>query len=209
VRLVLARHGRSTANVARILDSAPPGAPLDELGREQAAQLGARLADRPVRAVHASRALRARQTAAPVATAHGLPVDVVDGVHEVFLGDLEGRSDPAALAAFDEVYAAWWRGDLAARPPGGESALDLRARYLPAVERIVGGAAADGDVVLVSHGAAIRLVAAALLGDTAETWYVPNAGVVVLRPGRAGWVLESWDTAPPVAGDVTAGGAPD
>ena len=214
MRLVLARHGRSTANVARILDSAPPGAPLDELGREQAAQLGERLAARPVRAVHASRALRAQQTAEPVAAAHGLPVDVVDGVQEVFLGDLEGRSGPDALAAFDDVYAAWWRGDLDARLPGGESALDVRARYLPAVERIVAGAAGNGDVVLVSHGAAIRLVAAALLGDTAETWYVPNSGLVVLRrnpagAGLAGWVLESWDTAAPVPGDVTAGGTPD
>jgi broad specificity phosphatase PhoE len=210
MRLVLARHGRSTANVARILDSAPPGAPLDELGREQAVRLGARLADRPVRAVHASHALRAQQTAAPVAAAHGLPVDVVDGVQEVFVGDLEGRSDDAALGAFDEVYSAWWQGDLDARLPGGESAREVRARYLPAVERILETAdgRADADVVLVSHGAAIRLVAAALLGDTAETWYVPNAGLVVLRPDPGRWVLESWDTAPPVPGDVTAGGAP-
>jgi broad specificity phosphatase PhoE len=63
--------------------------------------------------------------------------------------------------------------------------------------------------VLVSHGAAIRLAAAALLGDTAETWYVPNTGLVVLRPTPGGWELEDWDTAEPVAKDVTAGGAPD
>ena len=81
----------------------------------------------------------------------------VDGVHEVSVGDLEGRSDEAALEAFFEVYDAWWRGELDARLPGGESALDLRARFLPAVERIVGDG--DGDVVLVSHGAAIRMAA--------------------------------------------------
>lgn len=210
MRLVLARHGRSTANVARILDSAPPGAPLDELGREQAARLGERLAARPVRAVYASRAVRAQQTAAPMAAAHGLPVEVVDGVQEVFVGDLEGRRDEAALAAFNAVYDAWWRGDLDARLPGGESARDLHERYLPAVERIVDGGA--GDVVLVSHGAAIRLAAAALLGHTAETFYVPNTGLVELRRvdgERAGWVLESWDAPEPVAGDVTAGGPPE
>jgi broad specificity phosphatase PhoE len=208
MRLVLARHGRSTANVAHVLDSRPPGAPLDELGLDQARQLGARLADRPVRAVHASRAVRAQQTAAPVAAAHHLPVQVLDGVHEISLGDLEGSSGPDALAAFDEVYAAWWRGDLAARLPGGESALDLRARYLPALEKILVGARDGDDVVLVSHGAAIRLAAAALLGETAETWYVPNAGLVVLRPGPDGWVLESWDRGEPIHGDVTAGGTP-
>ena len=206
MRLVLVRHGRTTANASRVLDSRPPGAPLDELGRAQADLLAERLADHPVRAVHASQAIRTQQTAAPVAAAHGLAVEVVDGVHEVSIGDLEGRSDEAALETFFEVYNAWWRGELDARLPGGESALDLRARFLPAVERIVG--ADDGDVVLVSHGAAIRMAAAALLGDTVETWYVPNAGLVVLRREPQSWVLESWDTAEPVRGDVTAGGAP-
>jgi broad specificity phosphatase PhoE len=207
-RLVLARHGRTAANAAHVLDSLPPGAPLDELGTAQAAQLAARLADRPLRAVYASQALRAQQTAAPVAAAHGLRVRVVDGVQEIFVGDLEGRSDADALAAFNEVYDAWWRGDLDARLPGGESALDLRARYLPAIDTVVDGSG-DGDVLLVSHGAAIRLAAAALLGETAETFYVPNAGIVELRRDRRGWVLESWETGERVRGDVTAGGTPD
>ena len=150
-----------------------------------------------------------------MAAAHGLEVEVIDGVHEVLVGDLEGRSDDAALEAFRDVYDAWWRGELDARLAGGESALDLRSRYLPAVDRIVadvdgsGDGDGDFDVVLVSHGAAIRLAAAALLGDTAETWYVPNTGLVVLRPTPGGWELEDWDTAEPVAKDVTAGGAPD
>jgi broad specificity phosphatase PhoE len=207
VRLVLARHGRTVANVGHVLDSRPPGSPLDELGAAQARDLAARLASWPVRAVHASRAVRAQQTAAPLAAAHDLPVEVLDGVQEVFLGDLEGRSDAAALAAFDEVYAAWWRGDLDARVPGGESAAEVRARIVPVLEQLVAEPAA-GDVVLVSHGAAIRLASAALLGDTAETFYVPNAGLVVLRPDPTGWVLESWDQGRPVRGDVTAGGTP-
>ncbi len=62
--------------------------------------------------------------------------------------------------------------------------------------------------MLVSHGAAIRLAAAALLGDTAETGYVPNAGLVILTPADGRWTLEHWDEASPVVGDVTAGGAP-
>jgi len=34
-----------------------------------------------------------------------LTVEVVPGVHEVFCGDLEGRSDEAAREMFDEVYS--------------------------------------------------------------------------------------------------------
>ncbi len=156
--------------------------------------------------MHASQAIRAQQTAAPVAAAHDLAVEVVDGIHEIFCGDLEGRADEAARERFDEVYAAWGRGDLDAHLPGGESAIDLRARFLPAVERVTSGV--DGSVVLVSHGAAIRLAAAALLGDTTETRYVPNTGRVILTRTLGPWTLEHWDDAPPRPGDVTAGAAP-
>jgi broad specificity phosphatase PhoE len=206
VRLVMARHGETAANAQHVLDTRPPGMPLNARGLAQATALGERLAAEPVTAVHASVAIRAQQTAAPVAAAHDLDIQVADGVHEVFCGDLEGRSGRAALEAFMAVYEAWWTGDLDARLPGGESAHDVRARFLPTLDRILDGA--RGDVVLVSHGAAIRLAAAALLGDTGETRYVPNTGLVVLRPDGAGWALEHWDGAEPVAGDVTAGGAP-
>ncbi len=206
LRLVMVRHGQTDANVRHELDTRPPGAPLNSLGHAQAAALGERLAADPVSAVHSSVAVRAQQTAAPVAAAHGLRVEVVDGLHEVFCGDFEGRSGREALERFMAVYEAWWTGDLDARLPGGESAHDVRDRFLPALEGILDGA--SGDVVLVSHGAAIRLAAAALLGDTAETFYVPNTGLVVLRPDGSGWTLEHWDSAVPVPGDVTAGGTP-
>ena len=116
------------------------------------------------------------------------------------------NDDAASRALFDETYAAWWTGDLDAHLPGGESAHDLHARFLPAVEAISAGA--SGAVVLVSHGAAIRLAAAALLGDPAATRYVPNTGLVVLDATAGAWALEHWDEAPAVAGDVTGGARP-
>lgn len=213
LRLVLVRHGQTNANLAKALDTVPPGHPLNQTGRVQAETLAELISGWPVRAVHASRALRARQTAEPIARSHGLPVKVVDGVHEVFVGELEGLSDNHSLRRFDEVYDAWWGGDLERALPGGESALDLRARFLPAVERIVAGHDRRGGViVLVSHGAAIRLSAAALLGDTAETTYVPNTGRVVLRRDSGagtGWALEMWESGPTLWGDVTAGAVPE
>jgi len=202
VKLILARHGRSEGNVIKALDSRPPGMPLDEVGRAQAEDLARRLAAKPVAAVYASRATRAQQTAAPVAAAHDLPVVVLDGVQEADCGELEGATDPASHERFQDVYEAWLNEEFDARLPGGESALEVRARFVAAVEAVAG---AD-PVVVVSHGAAIRLGVGALLGEGAETRYVPNAGLVVLTgtPGR--WALEHWDGAEPVPGDVTGGG---
>ena len=202
MKLILARHGRTEGNVIKALDSRPPGMPLDEVGRAQAEDLARRLAVRPVAAVYASRATRAQQTAAPVAAAHDLPVVVLDGVQEADCGELEGATDPASHERFQDVYEAWLNEEFDARLPGGESALEVRARFVAAVEAVAG---AD-PVVVVSHGAAIRLGVGALLGEGAETRYVPNAGLVVLTgtPGR--WALEHWDGAEPVPGDVTGGG---
>ena len=201
MRLILARHGRTEGNVIRALDSRPPGMPLDDVGRAQAEDLARRLAAEPVAAVYASRATRAQQTAAPVAAAHDLSVVVLDGVQEADCGELEGATDPASHERFQDVYEAWLNDEFDARLPGGESAFDVRDRFVAAVEAV----AADDPVVVVSHGAAIRLGVGALLGEGVETRYVPNAGLVVLTgtPGR--WALEHWDGAEPVPGDVTGG----
>lgn len=201
MRLILARHGRTEGNVIRALDSRPPGMPLDDVGRAQAEDLARRLAAQPVAAVYASRATRAQQTAAPVAAAHDLSVVVIDGVQEADCGELEGATDPASHERFQDVYEAWLNDEFDARLPGGESAFDVRARFVAAVEAV----AADEPVVVVSHGAAIRLGVGALLGEGAETRYVANAAVVILTGAPGRWELAHWDGAEPVAGDVTGG----
>ncbi|MBW0104077.1 histidine phosphatase family protein [Pseudonocardia sp. KRD-291] len=202
MRLVLVRHGRTPSNVARALDTALPGPPLDELGRAQAAEVADLLADWPVRAVFASRATRAQQTAAPIAERLGLPVTTLDGVHEIFVGELDGLADEASRALFDEIYDSWWDGDPDRPQPGGESATDLRTRFLADVERAVDGID-SGAVVLVSHGAAIRLSSAVLLTGRTEAGRgrdnpLPNTGRVVLRRDPDGWSLELWDPVPEV-----------
>jgi probable phosphoglycerate mutase len=44
LRLLLVRHGQTESNVNVVLDSLPPGPPLTQLGRQQAAELAERLA---------------------------------------------------------------------------------------------------------------------------------------------------------------------
>ena len=44
--VILVRHGRSTANTAAVLAGRSPGIGLDEVGRDQAAQIPARLGER-------------------------------------------------------------------------------------------------------------------------------------------------------------------
>jgi broad specificity phosphatase PhoE len=197
LRLVLARHGQTDANLGLLLDSLPPGPPLNELGRRQADELADALAVEPVAAVYASTALRAQQTARPVAERHGLTVEVVAGLHEVFMGDLEGTTGEESLMAFLAVAKAWSAGELARALPGGESALDAIGRFVDAVTGIR-ARHSHGVVVAVTHGAVLQVAVPALAPNVAAAMpqpLVPNTGQVILDQDDTtptGWRCVSW-----------------
>ncbi|GHF59028.1 putative phosphoglycerate mutase [Amycolatopsis bartoniae] len=197
MKLYLIRHAESTANVRKILDTALPGPPLTDLGRMQAQALADRLSGEPFAAVYASRATRAQQTAAPLAAALTLSVQVIDGVQEVNVGDLEGRGDREALMAYAGTVHPWTRGDLSVSMPGGESGEQVRARYTAAVAELREKHEGDEAIALVSHGGAIRLAAEWLSDNVrpelADQGLIPNTGVVELdsRP-EGGWTCLSW-----------------
>lgn len=201
LRLVLARHGQTPANVDHALDTRLPGPGLTDLGRAQAEALGRELArgdgSDPVVAVYHSYARRAAETAALVSAPLALVPRRVEGVHEVQAGDLEGRTDDDAIAVFKAAFDAWLSGDLDPRLPGGESGHDVLGRFLPAVERVRAAHAAGGVVVLVCHGGTLRLGAPALVGDDERARRSSREGLgncarIVLRADGAGWALESW-----------------
>lgn len=199
VRLVFARHGQTPSNVRQRLDTLPPGPGLTEHGGDQAAQLAGHLAGEEVVAVRASRAARARQTAEPVARRHGLEVEVVEGMQEIYVGHLEGRADAASRQHFEEIYADWHFGRLDRRMPGGESGQQALERFFGGARSAVDGVSA-GAVVLVSHGAMLRLASAQLVPEVgpgrANDAYLPNTGLVVLEARESaptGWRCLRWD----------------
>ncbi|GLY64047.1 histidine phosphatase family protein [Amycolatopsis taiwanensis] len=205
MKLYLIRHAESEANVRRVLDTALPGPPLTERGRQQAQALADRLRDEPLAAVYASYATRAQQTAEPLAEAFALEVQSIEGVHEVGVGALEGLGDPDSNRTYTNITRAWTRGDLnLAMPGGGESGERLRARFTTAVAELRAkheAAGEDAVVALVSHGGAIRLNAEWLSDnvrpEVADQGLLPNTGIVVLESlPRGGWTCLSWAGAP-------------
>lgn len=208
MRLILARHGQTQANVDRVLDTLPPGFPLTDEGSRQAEELADALRDEPVVAVYASPAVRARQTAMPVAARHGLTPIELDGVQEVFVGDLEGRSDPEALELWTGIYRSWHAGHPDRRVPGGETGTEVMQRYHAALDQLAVPRRSHrtnpadtpedgGTVVVVSHGAAIRLAVATLASNLdsefAKDEFLLNTGTVVLQTTGNGWHCLRWN----------------
>ena len=198
-RLYLVRHGQTPSNVAGALDTALPGAPLTELGRDQARTVGRELAGSGISpsVVFSSEAARARETAGLIAAEIAVGTDTVPGVHEVQAGEYEMRTDAEALLAYNRVVRAWLeRGDLTASLPGGENALAVQERAMPLVADLRESYLDNGtDVVLVVHGTLMRLLAV-FAGAAPSHWalanHLPNCGVIELAPDGGGWSCGRW-----------------
>ncbi|OBF15373.1 phosphoglycerate mutase [Mycobacterium kubicae] len=203
-RLVLVRHGQSYANVERRLDTRPPGAALTPLGRDQARAFALGGNARPTLLAH-SIATRAVETAGVIAAELDLSPLRLDGIHEVQVGKLENRSDDDAIAEFNAIYDRWHHGELDVALPGGETGNDVLDRYLPVLTelrmRYLDDDAWDGDIVVVSHGAAIRLASAVMAGVDGGFVldnHLENAESVVLTPITDGrWSCVRWGARTP------------
>lgn len=210
-KLILVRHGETEGNVAKRLDTRLPGAPLTELGVAQARTVGEALSGNPLAVLVSSQALRAQQTASHIEVATGVSVLVMDGLHEVQAGDLENRTDDAAHEQFKKIFHAWHLGDMSEPVPGGESGEDVLRRYVPVLNELR-AKYLEGDntdnVVVVSHGAAIRLVGRHLAnvpGLFAANNHLDNTQTVELVPiADGGWECVRWGSfEPPFEDDVS------
>ena len=210
MRLLLLRHGQTPSNVEGVLDAAYPGPGLTTLGRAQAAAVPAALASEDIAGIHVSRLLRTHETAAPLAAVRGLSPRITAGFEEILAGDLQGRQDAASVETYQGMHHRWSAGELDAGVPGGESAEEFWARWNAALARIAAQHAEDANVVVVSHGAAIRVFASVVAGlGTASLSDRPlfNTGLVTLVGGPgAGWHLEDWVSSP-VGGEHLLRGA--
>ncbi len=203
-RLVLVRHGQSFGNVDRRLDTRPPGSELTPLGRDQARAVARERLSRPGLLLH-SVATRAAQTAAEISAEVDVRASEVTGIHEVQVGELENRCDDDAVAEFNAIYQRWHEGEWDLPLPGGETANQVLDRYVPVLTdlrlRYLDDHEWTSDIVVVSHGAAIRLTAAVLAGVESSfvlDHHLGNTEAVVLAPVTDGrWSCVQWGTLMP------------
>ncbi len=129
--------------------------PLSETGRAQAGALAAALTGERIDRIECSPLERARETAAAIATTHGLPAPTpVDALVEIDMGDWTG-------ATFDSLHDApawdrWNRERGTARIPGGETMAEAQARIVGYLSALAASEADGAVIALVSHSDMIR-----------------------------------------------------
>lgn len=156
----LVRHG-STDMIGRALAARTPGVRLNADGRRQAQAAAAFLADQAIERVLSSPLERAVETAGAIAARLSLRCETNVDLNEVDFGEWTGKS-------FEELEAiqGWKQWNLfraGARPPGGETMLEVQARMVRCLEALH-RESPEGRMALVSHGDSVRAALMFYLG---------------------------------------------
>ncbi len=186
--LILARHGRTTANATGVLAGRSKGVGLDERGVEQSRAAGERLAGLPLAAIVTSPLQRCRETAREVNLLQNGGAKVIweKRLLECDYGSWTGK-ELKALAK-EPLWKTVQAHPSAATFPDGESMAQMMARSVAAVRdwdaRVEAEHGPDAVWLAVTHGDVIKAVLADALGmhlDLFQRIGVDPASLSVIR----------------------------
>lgn len=169
-RLFLCRHGETDSNAQGMLQGSGVDAPLNTLGRSQAATLAGSLASIAMDLVVSSTLSRAVETADIVASSQQAAVErrSHEGLSEMFYGSLEGLPIADTRPQLKALTEAWSAGQTNVAVGGdGESPDVLLARAHAALwgnGRLLGESAPGRHVLVVAHSTFNKAVLAEATG---------------------------------------------
>ena len=159
--VLLVRHGQ-TPTTGKLLPGRAPGLHLADTGLEQARRAAERLGVLTrIDAVYASPLERTRETAAPIAAARNLKVQIDKGLLECDFGQWTG-AELKHLMKLPE-WNTVQRAPSTFTFPGGESFTAMQSRIVGAIDRLR-ERHQGGVIVCVSHADPIKAAVAHALG---------------------------------------------
>lgn len=182
--LVLVRHGEPVRITSEESGGTPVDPTLTERGHDQAARLAHWLAHERVDHIVSSPLARAHQTAVPVAAAHGLEIEIIDGLREydsesdsyIPVEELKATKDPR----WDAMVSGDWQAF------GGETPDQFRARIVACIDDIINEHQGQ-TVVVVCHGGVVNTYVGSVLGIDQALWFDPiYTSISRVRASRTG-----------------------
>lgn len=176
--IIIIRHGETEWNKTGRFQG-HSDVPLSAEGRAQAAALGQNLALDHVDAIYASDLTRAMETAAPLAKRFGFEVISDPLLRELNFGAWEGRHFDDVNAENPNAMKNFYTDPEQADIPESEPFPEFQRRVAGRVREIV--AQERGKrIVIVSHGASIRILLADILAMPIRSiWHISQLNTAV------------------------------
>ncbi|MBN2073943.1 MAG: histidine phosphatase family protein [Dehalococcoidales bacterium] len=181
-RLLLVRHGLTDHNVDRRV-AGYTNVDLNEEGFRQVEKLNKRLADEKIDAVYSSDLHRAVDTAKGAISGRDIEITTCYELREMNFGEAEEMTFAELNEKYPDLARSVMNVDTGLSFPGGESFADFVERvqvFLKILEKFN----EDHTVLIVSHGATLKVIVCELLGIDPNHWYqmgIDNASLSVVN----------------------------
>jgi probable phosphoglycerate mutase len=190
VTLYFLRHGQTAYSKTGGYCGTPENDPgLTPEGIAMAESFARAYSSLPWQAVFVSPLHRAIQTATPLCETTGMKMQIREGLKEIAYGKWEGMHPKQIDRLFHDLYVAWLTDPAWTAPPGGERGIDIARRSSQVIEEIE-HKYQDGNILLVSHKATIRIILCSLMGIDVgryrDRFDMPVAAVSIVELAQRG-----------------------
>ncbi|MGF1524340.1 MAG: histidine phosphatase family protein [Leptolyngbyaceae cyanobacterium] len=190
--LYFLRHGETThSQTGGYCGALDPE--LTDAGLQMAQAFADAYGNLPWATVFASPMKRTISTAKPLCEATGVKLRLREGLKELNYGEWEDRTPDDVKTHYAENYVQWLTEPAWNEPKGGETAIQVASRASLVIAEIE-EQFTEGNVLVVSHKATIRIILCSLLGidlgryrDRIE---MPVAAVSLVKFDRHGPLLQ-------------------
>jgi probable phosphoglycerate mutase len=161
--LHLLRHGQTELSRADSFCGSGLDPELTPEGLQMAQAFASTYRSKSWRAVYSSSLRRSITTAQPLCEALGISMQVRAELNEIGYGKWEGQTRATVDRNFHDDYVSWLADPAWHAPTDGELAINVAARALRVIDEIQ-QEFSEGNILIVSHKATIRIILCSLLG---------------------------------------------
>ena len=161
--LYLLRHGQTALSRNDVFCGSGLDPELTAEGLQMAQAFAAAYSSKPWRAIYSSGLRRGLATAQPLCDDLGITMQVRADLNEIGYGNWEGLDRENVAREYHDDYVSWLTDPAWHAPTRGELAITVATRSLRVIDEIR-QQFAEGNVLVVSHKATIRIILCSLLG---------------------------------------------
>ncbi|WP_058485435.1 histidine phosphatase family protein [Defluviitalea phaphyphila] len=191
IKLYLIRHGETEWNLKHKYQGSTD-VPLNDIGKKQALAIANRMEKYEIDAIYSSDLSRAYETANCIGNIKKLKVKVLPQLREINFGEWEGYTSSELKKIYGEEYKKFLLEPHKYTFPGEGSLKAVQMRLKEAI-KIITSEHSSGNFIIVSHGAALKILIMTLLNidlSLYRKFWLGNVSLSIIeKKDNDDWIL--------------------